>query len=448
MSDQDRTIDTQALIKDALAGDVHAQFQLAIQYHNGDGVEKDDAKAFEYMLLAAKNGDKTAQSNVAKFYSNGQGTSVDMQEAVRWMESAIDREDADLGDIALLAVWYADDIHNMERAVKYYQIAADRGHIASQCILADRYRSGDGVEKDETKCFAYTLMAANGSVTIAKKNLAKCYMAGTGTPINVSEALRWMKSAVEDDDADAMLTLGIWYSNGEHIPKDSARALRLYEMAAERGNADAMLTLGIWYIRGEHVPKDSARALRLYEMAAERGNADAQYMLGSEFLQGKICPEDLNKAEFWLKKAESAGSKYAARALQMVMERKEEKASLELEKQKLARAKRILAEDNRSEKRAFLKEMKEEEKQKQANIVVPSFWLKPATPFLISVVAFYLTYVAGYISIPLAIVSLVLTKKAKAYRVIPSGFLKAAKALAVLAIIVACIMLLLKRALD
>lgn len=45
-----------ALLKAAEQGDVVAQYNVAVAYHYGDGVKKDDKKAFKWGLKAAQQG--------------------------------------------------------------------------------------------------------------------------------------------------------------------------------------------------------------------------------------------------------------------------------------------------------------------------------------------------------------------------------------------------------
>ena len=54
-------------------GNSYAQFNLAICYENGDGVEKDMTKAIEFYTLSANQGNSRAQFNLAICYKNGNG---------------------------------------------------------------------------------------------------------------------------------------------------------------------------------------------------------------------------------------------------------------------------------------------------------------------------------------------------------------------------------------
>jgi uncharacterized protein len=92
--------------------DVHAQFNLAVNYMYGIGVETDDKKAVELYQKAASQGHADAQYILALCYASRIGVEKDDEKAVAW-----------------------------------YQKAADQGHASAQNNLAMCYDNGIGVEK-------------------------------------------------------------------------------------------------------------------------------------------------------------------------------------------------------------------------------------------------------------------------------------------------------------
>ena len=79
----------------AESGDPEAMGKLALAYLNGDGVEKDEKKALEYMRKAADAGNATAQYNMGIFYFQGQILKKDLDQAQKWMEKAARSGDPD-----------------------------------------------------------------------------------------------------------------------------------------------------------------------------------------------------------------------------------------------------------------------------------------------------------------------------------------------------------------
>ncbi|NQV70818.1 MAG: sel1 repeat family protein [Pseudohongiella sp.] len=101
-----------------------AQFNLAILYFTGRGVEKDEALAFKWTLAAAEQGHTDAQFNLASLYSEGDGTKKDMDKAVEW-----------------------------------FTYAARAGHPLSAFILASMYKDGDHVSRDAVQAHAWASLA-------------------------------------------------------------------------------------------------------------------------------------------------------------------------------------------------------------------------------------------------------------------------------------------------
>lgn len=65
-----------------------AQYYLGVIYDKGRGVTSDDVKAREWYHIAANNGHSLAQYNYAIFLLQGRGGSVDKDEALIWLQKA------------------------------------------------------------------------------------------------------------------------------------------------------------------------------------------------------------------------------------------------------------------------------------------------------------------------------------------------------------------------
>ena len=68
----------------AEAGEARAQFNMAVLYDNGYGVEVDLAEAMKWFRLAAEQGLATAQYNLGYMYAAGHGVERDVTEAAKW----------------------------------------------------------------------------------------------------------------------------------------------------------------------------------------------------------------------------------------------------------------------------------------------------------------------------------------------------------------------------
>ena len=68
----------------AEGGEARAQFNMAVLYDNGYGVERDLAEAAKWFHLAAEQGIPMAQYNLGFMYATGEGVEKDVKEAVQW----------------------------------------------------------------------------------------------------------------------------------------------------------------------------------------------------------------------------------------------------------------------------------------------------------------------------------------------------------------------------
>ena len=234
----DITLDT--LIQLAENGDVEAQYNLALIYYRGDGIEEDKKEAFEWFEKAARQGDSDAQFYLAFSYMNGEGIEENKGEAFRW-----------------------------------YKKSAERGNISAQNNLACCYDNGDGVEKDKEKAFKWFKKAAEQGDAVAQNNLGNCYDNGDGVEKNEERAFEWYKKSAEQGYADAQYNLACFYDNGKGVKENKEKAFEWYKKSAEQENADAQYNVALCYDNGIGIDEDKQEALEWYKKAAEQNNGDA-----------------------------------------------------------------------------------------------------------------------------------------------------------------------------
>lgn len=103
-----------------------AQYNLAILYFMGQGVEKDIAMAFKWTEAAAKQGHTAAQYNLGSLYFSGDGARKNIDQAVEW-----------------------------------YSAAARGGHPEAAFLLAKMYQEGEGVKQDLVLAHAWASTAVS-----------------------------------------------------------------------------------------------------------------------------------------------------------------------------------------------------------------------------------------------------------------------------------------------
>ena len=119
-------------------GDASAQYNLAVSFHNGQGVKQDYKKAAEWYLKAAEQGKSKAQFCLGFLYQNGKGVIQDYSSACCW-----------------------------------YLKAAEQGNVDAQCFLGTLYYYGKGIAKDEAKAVLWLTKASEQGDNRAKDILSK-----------------------------------------------------------------------------------------------------------------------------------------------------------------------------------------------------------------------------------------------------------------------------------
>jgi TPR repeat protein len=106
------------------AGNVDAQYRMAIMMQNGLGMVKNELQAYRYMRNAAEAGHALAQHGLGFMYLEGDCTSQNYRAAADW-----------------------------------FRKAAEQGLAGSQTTLASLYEQGLGVEKDQAEAQRWYKMA-------------------------------------------------------------------------------------------------------------------------------------------------------------------------------------------------------------------------------------------------------------------------------------------------
>lgn len=118
---------------------------------------------------------------------------------------------------------------------------ANRGDVAAMRNIGHLYRWGQGVEKNVDQAIHWYRMAAEKGFSRAQANLAAIYLQGDeGTPVNYEEAHKWFAAAAVQNLAVAQYNLGLMYELGLGVEKNEARALGWYNLAAKAGQPEAI----------------------------------------------------------------------------------------------------------------------------------------------------------------------------------------------------------------
>ena len=268
---------------------------------------------------------------------------------------------AESGDTA--AEWYTRGwkyangrgiTQNDEKAVEWYQKAAEQGHAIAQYDLSWMYQHGRGVSSNSSEAFQWCRRAAEQGYADAQNTLGWRYQYVIGVGVqNYAKAIKWYRKAAEQGHADAQANLRVLSERGgapsarsEQIDTDDAQAVRLdyrstpteeinfdgrhtisrsfgrhnvrtflhYQRAAQQGDTTAMNNIGVMYANGRGVDQDYDEAIIWFSNAARQGNATARTNLcivynhlGWMYAKGVGVEQDYGQAFDWFTKAAEQG---------------------------------------------------------------------------------------------------------------------------------------------
>jgi TPR repeat protein len=225
------------IVRAAASGEAQAQCAMGDRYRRGIGVTQNWFEATRWYQLAAEQGNAQAQCALAGCFAEGRGVKKDLAIAFLWYEKAaaqdLPQAQWNLGELyatglpgieadpkkatmlckraanagfaparATLAALFAK-AKKHDRAFHWWSLAADQGDIEAQFNIAQAYRLGLGVDKDEKKAFAWLLKAAQGGVAAAQSRIGLAYATGEGAALDSIESAKWFQLAAIAGEASA-----------------------------------------------------------------------------------------------------------------------------------------------------------------------------------------------------------------------------------------------------
>lgn len=204
----------QALQAIALLGDAQAQWQLAVCYAQGNGVEQNDAVAFSWVCKAAENGSEDAAKYVLSAYDKGKEeleVQPDLDKLVEWADK-LSAAGSNTGRFYYATLWLENTARDriklseaFSRAVKGADeedlrcmgVACYLGHIIAEVYFGDHYI-------DDTisvlKSINRWIEKLNQTEAAVSDNLKACIWYLYGKCLLVQdkdrEAMQWFKKAM------------------------------------------------------------------------------------------------------------------------------------------------------------------------------------------------------------------------------------------------------------
>lgn len=126
---QEFSVHPDVLSKNAAEGDIDAEFDLAVCYEQGAGVEQDMAEAMKRFQRAADSGHAEAQYKLGAAYAYGIQVEQDYDQAVAWYQRAAEQGQPDSQYALGMTYCYGIGVEpDADTATQWYEKASAQGH--------------------------------------------------------------------------------------------------------------------------------------------------------------------------------------------------------------------------------------------------------------------------------------------------------------------------------
>lgn len=272
-------------------------------------------KALEYLDRAIDNGSAKAYLEKAILILEGEVLEKDQQLAITLLEKAVD-----LGSVQALFQFgfayhntqiYAEDA--FQKALHYFELAAELGHLDALEYSARYYSQGVGVEIDLQKSIAYYQQAIDiHDSNFSKVELATLYFENQGNEQEINMALELLFNAIDKEYWYAAYRLGTLYESDLLAEPDMEKAFEFYQLAASYDISAAVYQVARFNRYGLAGQSDEVLALSQFHHALELGLVDANVDIALAYEEGTCGVEqDFEKALEYMLQGANAGIAYA-----------------------------------------------------------------------------------------------------------------------------------------
>jgi len=263
---------------------------------------------FEKILAEAEKGEVDSQYKLASMYQFGNGTPIDLEEAIKWYEKAADRGHMAAHNAIIILknpnenFFYesSNEKINRERQERQESEYREETEREEEIEREDEREREEESEREEERERLHKA-AENGDLS-AQSDLATDYYIDQ----EPAEAFKWALLASKQGDASSQHTLGDLYRQGfSEQTADIKEAVKWLTKSAIQGYEMAQGELFEIYYNGDRVPKDYEKAFKWIKEIAKNNKHEsgAQYQVAMMYEKGEGVSRDYKQMVKWLIKA-------------------------------------------------------------------------------------------------------------------------------------------------
>ena len=275
-----------------------AHYYLGMIYNEDIYITRDIRKAIEYFTLAAKNKFKLASLYLGNIYYENH----DYENAKIYLLQASKYKEAQhlLGEI----FYYHDSPSlNFEKAIYYYNLAANQNYIPSQCMLGFIFYKGQYVKRDIPKALYYLNKCAQQNHHVALYFLGNIYFEGIDVPHDILKGMEYYEISAEQNNLYSQYKLGLIYFEGKLVQLNIDKAIHYFTMAANQNDNSSQLYLANIYLVDYYGKQDIDKAMYYLTLSANLNNRSSQFYLGYWYYEGILIQKNICRSIYFLELA-------------------------------------------------------------------------------------------------------------------------------------------------
>ena len=306
--------DAVELVQEAVSdGHAGAHFTMSQLYYMGYGVELDKNKNYELLCKSLELGYERAKVMLARCFVEGEVVEKDLAKAEQYLREMSEKDDKDA--CAYLANYFFNNVFpnsSQEEGLSLLEKAAKLGHPNSMGQLGEILGN---YCRDEESNFWFEKAKEVGLQGVDE---AQSRYTSETYPKRRIELIRYYISTKEFSKVFELLERD--YNNGdksalylqaelllkgmgeERFGQDIPRATSIYESLSEKGDAQADYHLGEAYLNGP-LEQNTEKGIYYLTKSAEAGDADAQFVLGDIYRRPMNDMGNKEMAAHWIELA-------------------------------------------------------------------------------------------------------------------------------------------------
>lgn len=287
---------------EAMRGDIESQYQLAVRYKKGRGVEENPYKALKWYREAAKRGHQAATRELALWYEKGQGIQKNVTSAIDFLLK-LGNENGAWGQNKLGRFYTYKDGHciaqDYTEAMHWFLLAAAQNYAPAQNSIGKLYHKGQGVIQNYGEALRWFRLAADQNYLAAQNNMGVLYKKGQGVPVDYAEAMYWFRLAAGQNYPTAQSNIGSLYKKGQGVVQNYVKAMHWHGMATDQNYLSAQNNIVSLYKKGQSVMQDYAKTIRWFRLTAAQNYPTLQNNIGVLYKKGQAIDQNYAEAMYW-----------------------------------------------------------------------------------------------------------------------------------------------------